>query len=316
VFVCCGIQLTHFLLFDNWHEVQRGRVYRSSQLSGNRLLKVIGRNHVRTVINLRGPCPDFAWYHDECQSLHAVNVSQEDIVLSAIRLPPPVEIQRLVEVLDRSEYPVLLHCRQGVDRTGLAAVVVRLLEPRTSLTEARMQLSLRYGYMPFNGTENVLQFIDLYEEWLQEQKLAHSPEVFRYWVKEQYCPGGCRAELELAPGRPKSTSLPAYKATTVTVRAFNKSNRPWRFRPGTWQGVHARYQITAADGTIMFQERAGLFDAIVHPGEAIDLTVGIPRLSPGKFRLFFDLVDVDQNAFSQYGVDPIFWDFEVIGSPD
>ena len=313
VLVCLVGQISHFLARDNFHLVWRGQVYRSSQLSPSRLQKVIDTYRIRTIINLRGPCPEFTWYEDECRTSHEQNVSQEDIVLSAIRLPPPAEIRRLVDVLRHAQYPILLHCRQGVDRTGLAAVIVRLMEPGVSLPEARAQLGIRFGYIPYNGTENILKFIELYEEWLQAQHLPHSPALFVYWVKQQYCPGSCRAKLELSPDRPLLTSFAANKAASLILRAHNESIRTWKLRPGTWQGVHARYQITAADGQIVFHERAGLFDATILPGESIDLSIGIPALSPGRFTLFIDMVDADQNSFSQFGMEPIFRELQVTG---
>ena len=313
ILICLAGQIFHFVARDNFHLVQHGSVYRSSQLSPSRLQKVIDTYHIRTIINLRGPCPEFKWYEDECRVSHERNVSQEDIVLSAIRLPLPAEIKRFVEVLSHAQHPILLHCRQGVDRTGLAAVIVRLMEPGVSPAEARAQLGIRFGYVPYNGTENILRFVEFYEEWLQTQRLAHNPELFYYWVHELYCPGSCRAKLELSPDLPLPAFFAANKATTLILRAHNESIRTWELRPGTWQGVHARYQITAADAETVFQERAGLFDAKVSPGEYIDLTIGIPALSPGRYTLFIDMVDVDQNSFSQFGMEPIFRELQVIG---
>ena len=165
ILICIGIQVDVFLFRDNFHTVQDRRVYRSSQLSALRLQQVIDKYHIQTIVNLRGSCPEFTWYQEECRISHEQKVSQEDIVLSAIRLPPPAEMQRLVQVLDQARYPILLHCRQGVDRTGLASLIVRMLEPSVSLAEARSQLSFRFGYIPYNGTENILKFVDLYEEW-------------------------------------------------------------------------------------------------------------------------------------------------------
>ncbi|HLW67537.1 MAG TPA: tyrosine-protein phosphatase [Gemmataceae bacterium] len=313
--VCLAVQVFQFLLLDNLHSVQPGRVYRSSQLSPARLNQLIDRYHIHTIVNLRGPCPEFTWYQDESRVSHERNVSQEDIVLSAIRLPPPAEVQRLVQVLEHAQYPILLHCRQGVDRTGLAAVIVRLLEPGVSLAEARTQMSFRFGYIPYNGTENIQKFVDFYDEWLHAQQLIHSPELFRYWVNEQYCPGACRAKLELSPDRTVPDAFHAHQAATLVLRAYNQSIRPWKLRPGTWQGVHARYQITAADGEVVFQERAGLFDATVSPGDHIDLTIGIPELAPGKYTLYIDLVDADQNSFSQFGMEPIFRELNFTNQP-
>src|SRR5262249_41924745 len=161
---------------------------------------------------------------------HDLDISQEDITLSANRLPPPAEIRRLVEVLDGTEYPVLIHCRQGVDRTGLASAAVLLLQSDVTLAQARRQLSLRYGHVPAGPTRCMGEFFDLYEDWLREQGRPHSREAFRDWACAGYCPAYCRGRLELIepPGQ-----LRAGAPAALTVRATNTAVRPWRLVPGT-----------------------------------------------------------------------------------
>jgi hypothetical protein len=263
------------------------------------------------VINLRGYCPDFDWYLDECRATHAANVAQEDVTLSAIRLPTPSEIRRLIEVLDRAEYPILMHCRQGVDRTGLAAAIVKLLEPGVSAANARRQLSLAYGYVPFNGTENMRRFLFLYAEWLQSLEVQHSPELFRHWATREYCPGACRAQVEFLDWPPTYAAWPANKGRIIHVRIRNASIRTWVFRPGTNQGIYARYTVTDANGRVVLFESAGLFDKSVAPGDTIDLELGVPPLAAGRYALTLDLIDTDQNAFSQFGVQPAVREFRV-----
>src|SRR5260370_35239187 len=167
---------------DNLHAVQPGRVFRSSQMSPGHLQQAIDGHHIRTVVNLRGTCADMPWYLGESQVTHAAKVNQEDVCLSATRLPSPWELRRLIDVLDRTEYPILLHCRQGVDRTGLAAAAVKLLEPGASGSAARRQLSLGFGYVPFNGPATMDRFIDLYAEWLRWIDCAHSTARSRHWA--------------------------------------------------------------------------------------------------------------------------------------
>jgi hypothetical protein len=296
---------------DNLREVRHGEVFRSGQMSPSRLGQVLADRQIRTVVNLRGCCSDFPWYVDEARCTHHLNVAQEDVCLSAIRLPSPSELRRLLEVLGRTEYPILLHCRQGVDRTGLAAVIVKLLEPGVSLDGARRQLGLLFGYVPFNGTEQMRRFFDLYEEWLERVKCVHSPALFRHWAERDYCPGQCRGWFEATSDFPKDSTLPAQRVLVLHVRAHNSSVRKWRFRPGSLQGEHARYQVLGGEGVVIFQARAGLLDAIVAPGESIELDIGIPRLAPGLYMLQIDLIDAEQNAFCQFGQDPFTWEFRV-----
>lgn len=300
------------VLGDNLNDVQSGRVYRSGQLSPARLKEVIEERQIRTVVNLRGCCPDFEWHRQECKVTHDTGVSQEDIFLSAVRLPSPTEVRRLLHVLDHSDYPILLHCRQGVDRTGLAAVMVQLLTGGVALTEAREQLSLRYGYVPCNGTEKMTQFVGLYDEWLQSNDLHHSPELFRHWAEREYCPGECRAAYEPTDLGTWRTVKLAGKPMCVRLRVRNTSIRDWRFRCGSARGVHARYSLQGPNGAVVFRDEAGRFDRHVPVSDSIELEIGIPRLAPGKYRLWLDMIDTDGNAFCQFGNDPFNWEFDVV----
>src|SRR5262249_41159099 len=132
----------------NFHAVLPGRVYRCAQPSARALEELVARHGIRTVVNLRGCCDPFPWYLAQARATHRLDVCQEDICLSAGRLPSAPELRRLVEVIDRGEYPLLLHCRRGADRTGLASAVVLLLQPGVPLSQARRQLGLRYGHAP------------------------------------------------------------------------------------------------------------------------------------------------------------------------
>src|SRR5262249_43160404 len=155
------------------------------------------RTHgIRTVVNLRGCCDPLPWYHDECRTTNRLNVAQEDLSFSAGRYPPVHEIRHLIEVLDRSERPLLLHCYRGIDRTGLVSTVAQLLYTDTSLAKARRQLGLRFCHLRWGKTGYLDRFFDLYEEWLSHQVLEHTPGHFRRWALHEYCPAECRCSLE------------------------------------------------------------------------------------------------------------------------
>src|SRR5208282_3084766 len=113
-------------LGSNVHPVIPGRVYRCAQPSGPELEDLIRAHSIRTVVNLRGSCAPIDWYMDESRATVRQDVAQEDICFSAGRMPGVHEIRHLLEVLDRTEYPILLHCKQGADRTGMASALALL----------------------------------------------------------------------------------------------------------------------------------------------------------------------------------------------
>ncbi len=114
-----GAEAANVFLGSNLHTVIPGKVYRCAQCSGKELEGIVHRLGIETVVNLRGSAVSLPWYTEESRATHRLNVCQEDIALSAARLPSVHEIRRLIEVLDAAQYPILLHCRHGADRTGL-----------------------------------------------------------------------------------------------------------------------------------------------------------------------------------------------------
>jgi hypothetical protein len=308
--LACAVEFTRVMALGNLHVVIPGEVYRSAQLSEAELERLTEKHNIRTVINLRGCCDPFPWYLDECRATHRHGVNQEDISFSAGRLPPPREIRRLVEVLDRTEYPVLIHCNRGADRTGLASAVAKLLMTDVSLAEGRRQLSPRFSHLALGRPANQDRFFDLYSEWLDAQGLAHSRQVFHRWLLNEYCPGECRCELEIL-SLPESVACT--EAFVVKVRCRNTSIKPWRFRKESNAGIHAYVVVLDSRGQVMCPPgKAGLFDAEVQPGDAIDLQIAVPAVHHAeRFRLLVDMEDGDRWTFGQEGQEPLERELEV-----
>jgi len=303
------IELGHVLFAGNFHVVIPGQVYRCAQPSAQELDGIIRRHDIRTVINLRGECNPADWYLDECRTSHRHNVCQEDLCFSAGRLPATQELRRLVDVLDHTEYPVLFHCHRGADRTGLASAVALLLKTDATLAEGRRQLGLRYSHLALGRPANLDRFFDLYSEWLDGQGLSHSPAVFRRWLLDEYCPGECRCNLELVHAPDHATPGEPF---ALLVGCANTSIKPWRLRPESNAGIHLFAVLTDLDGRYVTQGRAGFFDAVVNPGERIDLTLAMPPVAlPGKYRLQIDMVDAQHCYFNQTGQEPLEWELDV-----
>src|SRR5205823_2731692 len=156
---------------------------------------------------------------------------QEDVPFSACRLPSVDSMRHLVEVLDRCDYPILLHCHRGIDRTGMASTVALLLHTDATLAEARAQMGLRHGHMALGRYGNLDRFFDLYQEWLDASGQKHSPKLFREYVETGYCPGECRGDIELlGPQEPLRPT--AEEPFGFRVRCTNTSVRPWVLQPG------------------------------------------------------------------------------------
>jgi hypothetical protein len=304
-----SLEAGRVLAGSNEHTVIPGKVYRSAQLSRQKLRHVIADKKIRTVINLRGCCPDMDWYMGDARATHGAGVSQEDLNFSATRFPPPPELRRLVEIFDRTEYPVLSHCAAGADRTGLASAMALLLLTDTDLASARRQLWPRYGHVALGRTAVLDQFFDYYEAWLAARREPHTPERFRHWVQSEYCPGPFRAELAVIA--PQPLAVPAGKGFVVTIRATNRAIEPWTFATGGSGGVHLRYALFTKAGEFVYRGHAGHFGRCVRPGESVEFAAGFPAVKqPGPHMLHADLldrqpIDLLDTDFAQYGSEPL-----------
>jgi hypothetical protein len=302
------VEFGRVMFGSNEHAVISGLVYRCAQRSGDELERTIRKHGIRTVVNLRGPNPLVPWYVEESQATHRTDIGQEDLSFSAGRLPSTVEARRLIEVLDRAEYPILLHCKRGADRTGLASAIVILLRPHSTLAEARWQLGLRFGHVAFRRPGFLDGFLDQYEEWLRERAHDHSPANFRHWLEYEYIPAGYRCAIE-------ALNLPEYvwvgQPTTLRFRVRNTGTSPWPLRKEKTAGLHFAYGLEDAAGIRITTDRTGLRDTQVSPGESVELVVPLPSLpAAGWYRLLVDMVDEQHLWFYQTGSDLWEWEFE------
>lgn len=302
----------YVLLGTNFHTVIPDEVYRSAQMSAASLERFIHAKNIRTIVNLRGCCDPESWYLDEGRVTLRNNVSLEDLSFSAARLPSIVVLRQLLEVIDHSEYPILFHCHKGADRTGMASVMVLLLRTDTPLEKARQQLGLSYGHLPIGRTVNIDRFFDLYEEWLNGHGLTHSSAAFRRWIEKDYCPGECLCRLELLEQDRQPLPIHSPLPTPLRVRCHNTSIKPWHLHPRNNAGIHLVFMLSNDRGQRVGEGKAGLFHAVVPPGDSIDLTVVLPGLmKSGNYELRLDMTEEQHAYFLQTGAQPLICTVEV-----
>ncbi|MFY9342344.1 MAG: tyrosine-protein phosphatase [Planctomycetota bacterium] len=156
-------------------EVRPG-VLRSGQPSDERLLRLIDEAGIRTVVCLRradGPAAASA----RIEALPGITFW--NVPMSATRLPPPATLLELWRVAQHAERPLLLHCRAGVDRTGLASALL-VLHDTGDLDAARSQLALLpHGHIGLFGTEAM-------DEVLERYAPHHGRLAFPDWVRTVY----------------------------------------------------------------------------------------------------------------------------------
>ena len=121
-------------------EVDPGRVYRSGQMTAAGFKEAVDHYHIRTVINVQDDFPDpeiesSFWQPGSVKESELCRSLGVRYVWIAPDLVPPREtpaqrpraIDDLLRVLDdESVYPVLIHCKAGLNRTGCLVAVYRM----------------------------------------------------------------------------------------------------------------------------------------------------------------------------------------------
>jgi len=133
---------------DNFHTVQDGVVYRSAQMSPEALKKHLESERIQTVINLRGSNPGQEWYRLESSLLSNSGIKLIDIPLSSSTRISPDEARTYIDLINNASKPVLVHCLNGSDRTGLISAIYLLQNGLDEITASK-QLSIKYGHIPY-----------------------------------------------------------------------------------------------------------------------------------------------------------------------
>lgn len=126
----------------NFHAVEEGKLYRSAQLNPRELSDVVKQRGIRTIINLMGSAPGANWYEHEHATAAHHNIAIHDLTWYIDHLPDPAELRRLLQLYEQAEKPLLIHCREGADRTGECAAIWKLHMQQASIHEALKQLTL------------------------------------------------------------------------------------------------------------------------------------------------------------------------------
>lgn len=167
-------------LYLNFHKVDED-LYRSAQPTKKQLEKLIDKYGIKTIINLRGKehINDLK-YEEEVTKEKDVNLI--NIKLNSRGFPKKEDFLNLYNIFKNIEYPALIHCKSGSDRTGLVAVLYLYLIKNVPLKKALKQLSFfPYGHIKYSQAGK-LDFI--FEKYIEFNK--KTPISFLEWIKHHY----------------------------------------------------------------------------------------------------------------------------------
>jgi protein tyrosine/serine phosphatase len=162
-----------------FREVEPGRLYRSGQMTAAGFRETIDRYRIKTVVNLQHEEPDPLlpenWLgkgkvreSELCGQLGVRYVLLKPDVLppgNTVDKEPPVVREWLDLLRDEANYPLLLHCKAGLHRTGRLTAIYRMEFHGWSPGEALRELRANgYGYVAASeADEFVIQFVQNYK---------------------------------------------------------------------------------------------------------------------------------------------------------
>jgi protein tyrosine/serine phosphatase len=139
---------------NNFHTLVEGQAYRSAQPSPLEIRSYFAEHKIATILNLRGSNPGSSWYDGELSTARELGIAHIDFGMSARRELTPQQVLQLVSIMKGAPKPLLIHCKAGADRTGLASALYLAEIAGQDEAASESQLSLRYGHyaIPLIGT--------------------------------------------------------------------------------------------------------------------------------------------------------------------
>lgn len=147
---------------------------RAAQPTQSRFERIKEENQIKSILNLRGQ-KDEQWYYNEKQFSETNQIDLYSLRMGVTSFPKKERLLQIVDVLENSKKPLLIHCERGADRTGFASVLYRHIVLKQPIEEAKEELSIWRGnvnYFPMNF------IIDQYQE--------QNGTNFKAWVEGKY----------------------------------------------------------------------------------------------------------------------------------
>ena len=96
------------------------------------------------------------------------------------------QLLHLSHIITSAPKPILIHCVQGSDRTGMASALAIILLSKYHPLSWRRQMSYAYGV----ASPNTIGYhvFNPYIKWLQHQQLSDNKQNFNNWLNHQYTP--------------------------------------------------------------------------------------------------------------------------------
>jgi protein tyrosine/serine phosphatase len=168
--------------YPNFYTVIPNQVYRSAELTQSQHQHYFNQYRYKSILHLESANNSKAWYKIEKAMVKKHHLQYYALPMDAHGLPTRTELKQLINIIQTSPKPLLIHCKQGADRTGLGSMLSVLFLTGHPYDIAKKQVSLKYGVSSSTSTGVIV--IEHFEKWLKQNNLAASRETFQTWVNQ------------------------------------------------------------------------------------------------------------------------------------
>lgn len=181
--------------FANHHDIGGG-MSRENQPSPKRIAE-LAKMGIKTIVNLRAESPK-GFYLLEKEACEEHGITLVDFRMYSRDTHTPEKIRAAKELFESIEYPAMMHCKSGADRTGVMGVLYRHFHMGDSIEEAMEQLSFKYLHVKQGKTGMLDFFFNDYLNYAKEHEIS-----FMDWVETVYDPADVKARfMEQWSGNP------------------------------------------------------------------------------------------------------------------
>lgn len=135
------------LAFNNFDTIVAGEAYRSAQVDPQEIRHYKSRYHIRSIVSLRKKRHGKKWHDDEIRTSEEMGITYINFPMDSGEALTDEEMHQLIDIMNKAEKPVLIHCENGANRTGLAAALYLAGVKKIPPDVADDQLSFKYGHI-------------------------------------------------------------------------------------------------------------------------------------------------------------------------
>lgn len=182
IIILASSYLLYLQLSNNFHTVIPNKVYRSKLLSDNDLNHIMRIYNIESILNINSSANPY-----ENKLAAESKIKLKYLPLQAHGTANKQQLLELIHTIETYPKPILIHCAQGADRTGLAsALAIIVLQPNYNKFSWKHQISYKYGVVSPNSIGYHVLYP--YMQYIDNTNLKDNKKNFLKWLNQYQKP--------------------------------------------------------------------------------------------------------------------------------